>query len=95
LLTAANILDKVRPYEAELRCLGVRRLGLLGLAARGEADDTGDVDFLVEFGHRTFDTCMDVKEFLDRLFQRQIDLVLADAVKPQLRHGILQETVYG
>ena len=37
---------------------------------------------------------MSVKELLERLFQRKIDLVIAEAVKPQLRDKILRETVY-
>jgi len=37
---------------------------------------------------------MDVKAFLEELFDRPVDLVLADALKPALREGILEETVY-
>jgi predicted nucleotidyltransferase len=37
---------------------------------------------------------MDVKELLEGLFGRRVDLVLSDAVKPRLRQQILQETIY-
>jgi predicted nucleotidyltransferase len=92
--TAADILGVIRSHRTELRRLGVRRLGLFGSAARGEATEASDLDFLVEFEHKTFDSYMEVKELLARLFGRRIDLVIAEAVKPQLRERILGETVY-
>jgi len=92
--SAASILSVVRSHRADLRRLGVRRLGLFGSAARDEATDDSDLDFLVEFHRKTFDGYMEVKELLERLFQRPVDLVIAEAVKPQLRDRILQEAVY-
>lgn len=90
----SHILDVLGLHAAELRRLGVRRIGLFGSAARAEATDQSDLDFLVELDRKTFDAYMDVKELLERLFARRIDLVMADALKPQLRLRILQETVY-
>jgi predicted nucleotidyltransferase len=87
-------LDTIRAHRGELRRLGVRRLGLFGSAARGEATEASDLDFLVEFDRKTFDAYMEVKELLARLFGGPIDLVIAEAVKPQLRGRILQETIY-
>jgi predicted nucleotidyltransferase len=92
--TRNQILDVLRLHQTELRRLGVRRLGLFGSAVRGEATEHSDLDFLVELDRKTFDAYMDVKELLERLFARRIDLVLAEAVKLQLRPRILQETVY-
>ncbi len=89
-----QILAVLRQHRGELRRLGVRRLGLFGSAARDEATDSSDLDFLVELDPKSFDTYMDVREYLERLFARRIDLVLADALKPRLRPRILQETVY-
>jgi predicted nucleotidyltransferase len=94
MLTAEQIIDVLGKHREELRVLGVRRLGLFGSAVRGEATEASDLDFLVELDRKTFDAYMDVKELLERLFGRRIDLVVADAVKPQLRPRILQETVY-
>jgi predicted nucleotidyltransferase len=92
--SAASILSVVRSHRGELRGLGVRRLGLFGSAARGEATEGSDLDFLVELERKTFDAYMDVKELLEALFQRRVDLVISEAIKPQLRQCILQETIY-
>ena len=91
---ADQILELLKIHGVELRHLGVRRLGLFGSAVRGEATEASDLDFLVELDCKTFDRYMDVKETLERLFGRRVDLVIADGVKPQLRSRILQETIY-
>jgi len=73
---------------------GVRRLGLFGSCARGEATESSDLDFLVEFEEATLRNYMDLKEFLEESFECEVDLVIADAVKPRLRPIIFEETVY-
>jgi uncharacterized protein len=78
----------------KLIALGVRRLGLFGSAVRGEATAHSDLDFIVDLRQKTFDAYMDVKEFLEDLFQCQVDLVLIDGIKPRLRETIISETVY-
>jgi len=94
MLAAEKILSVLQSHQAELRGLGVKRLGLFGSAARGETTEASDLDFLVEFDRKSFDAYMDLKEFLEKLFGRRVDLVLAETVKPQLRSRILAETVY-
>lgn len=91
-ITRESILERLAENREALRRMGVRRLGLFGSAARGEPPR--DLDFLVELDAKTFDAYMDVKLFLEDLFARPVDLVLADALKPALREGILEETVY-
>jgi hypothetical protein len=88
------ILQRLSAHREALRRLGVKRLGLFGSAARDEGPPPRDLDFLVELDPKTFDAYMDVKAFLEDLFECPVDLVLADALKPALRDGILEETVY-
>ena len=77
-----------------IRGYGVKRLGLFGSCARGEATETSDLDFVVEFERKSFDAYMDVKAYLEELFNRPVDLVLADAVKPRLRTAVIEEAVH-
>jgi predicted nucleotidyltransferase len=67
---------------------------LFGSAARNEASDASDLDFLVEFDRKSFDNYMDLKFYLEELLGRPVDLVLKDAVKPRLREPILAEAVH-
>jgi len=83
-----RVLDE---HREELRRLGVRRLGLFGLAARNEATEASDLDFLVEFQRKSFDAYMDLKALLEDLFGRRVDLVLPESLKPRLRDRIAKD----
>jgi predicted nucleotidyltransferase len=89
-----QILKIIEANREKIRSFGVRRLGLFGSVARGEATETSDLDFLVELENKTFDAYMDLKEFLEQLFGCKVDLVMKDALKPRLREPILKETIY-
>ena len=52
------------------------------------------MDFIVEFEKKSFDSYMDLKLFLEELFHRPVDLVLADGIKPKLRTEILSEAIH-
>jgi predicted nucleotidyltransferase len=91
-----HVLQLLTDQQARLRAWGVRRLGLFGSVARDQVRPGSDLDFVVEFepGWKTFDNYMDLKEFLERLFERRVDLVTSEGIKPQLRDRILSETIY-
>lgn len=89
-----DILVQLDKHQEKLRRLGVQKLGLFGSAARGEASRQSDLDFVVSFETKTFDAYMDLKFFLEDLFERPVDLVLDDAIKPRLRDSILKESIY-
>jgi predicted nucleotidyltransferase len=91
---ADQILKMIEANREEIKGFGVRRLGLFGSAARGEATETSDLDFLVELEKKTFDNYMDLKFYLEDLFGCKVDLVMKDALKPRLREPILKETIY-
>jgi predicted nucleotidyltransferase len=80
--------------EAKIKSFGVRSLSLFGSCARGEETAASDLDFVVEFERKSFDAYMDLKFFLEDLFDRHVDLVLADGIKPRLRATILGEAIH-
>jgi predicted nucleotidyltransferase len=86
-----NILGKNRDT---IRSYGVRRLSLFGSCAREQPTEASDIDFVVEFEKKSFDAYMDLKIFLEKLFDCPVDLVIADAIKPRLRGAILGEAVH-
>jgi len=81
--------------EALKRQFRVARLAVFGSYARGTARKRSDVDILVEFEPDgvTFDNYMDLKFYLQRVLRRRVDLVMVDAVRPELRPIILREAV--
>ncbi|WP_255333603.1 nucleotidyltransferase family protein [Methanocalculus taiwanensis] len=78
------------------KSFGVARIGIFGSIARDEGTPESDVDILVEFreGEETFDNVMDLKFYLEDLFGRRADLVIADTLKPRIRDSVLKEVVY-
>ncbi len=89
-----QILSTLSANEAKIKSFGVRSLSLFGSSARGEDTPASDLDFVVEFEKKTFDSYMDLKLFLEELFDRPVDLVLADGIKPRLRAAILREAIH-
>ncbi|MEI9479148.1 MAG: nucleotidyltransferase family protein [Deltaproteobacteria bacterium] len=95
MLSREKILQTLREHKDELRSrYSVNQIGLFGSYVHDAARKGSDIDLLVEFGEPTFDHYMDVKFFLERLFQQPVDLVLADSVKPRLKPLIAQEVKY-
>ncbi len=93
-LTRDAILKRLEEHRDAIRGYGVRRLGLFGSQARGEASEASDLDFVVEFDRKSFDAYMDLKAYLEELFGCPVDLVLADAVKPRLRVAVVEEAIH-
>lgn len=89
-----EILERLRAHMGEIRALGVKHLALFGSVARGEAGPQSDLDVLVEFGGAaTLDGFMDLRDLLERLTGRRVDLVTDRALKPMLRPRIERDLV--
>lgn len=74
----------------------MKSLALFGSAAKDEAGPESDVDLLVEFDRPVgLFEFIEVKEYLEGLLGRPVDLVTPDALRPTMREGILSELVYG
>jgi predicted nucleotidyltransferase len=91
----AEIADLCRRYH-------VRRLDVFGSAASGDFDDDrSDVDFVVEFdgdaAAKALDAYFGLKEALEALLGRPVDLIMSGAVEnPYIKASIEQsrEPVY-
>lgn len=92
--TAEEILDVLSKNREKLQKMGVRKLGLFGSYIRNEQNQESDMDFLVVLDQYGFDDYMDVKFFLEDLFERHVDLVVEDTIKPRLRPYILNEVIW-
>ncbi len=96
MITRTTILETLREHEALMReRFSVRRVGLFGSYARDNAVPGSDIDLLVEFERPTYDHYMDLKFFLQDIFGVDVDLVLADSLKPRLKPYITEEVIYG
>jgi len=90
-----KVLQKLVRMKRELKeRFSVIKIGVFGSVVRGEERSFSDVDIIVELGEPTFDNYMDLKFELEKIFQKPVDLVLADTVKPRLKPVIEKEVIY-
>ena len=71
---------------------GVESLGLFGSYLRGEADADSDLDLLVRF-HQTpgLIRFVELENHLSDLLGLRVDLVMAEALKPNIGRRVLAE----
>ena len=72
----------------------VKRIGVFGSFVSGNANEDSDVDMLVEFSQPVGLEFVELKHYLENKFQRKVDLVTPNALKPQLRDKILDSIQY-
>ncbi len=92
--TRREILNLLEKNRERIKSFGVKEIGVFGSVARGEQTEKSDVDVLVELENKTFDSYMGLLFFLEDLFERKVDLVMKDAIKPVIKDNILSETIY-
>lgn len=93
-LTAEHVLEELEAHAAELRAFGVRRIGVFGSVARGEARDDSDLDLLVDLERHTFEDYFGTLNFLEDLFGCKVDLVMVSALRRELAPAVLEEVMY-
>jgi predicted nucleotidyltransferase len=93
-MTPDRVREILSAARAELGELGVRSLDLFGSVARDEASADSDVDLLVEFDRPIgLFHFFRVQQRLEEILGAPVDLVMRDAVKPQLRERIFAEAI--
>lgn len=92
--TRREIINLLEKNRERIKSFGVKEIGVFGSVARGEQTEKSDVDVLVELEKETFDAYMRLMFFLEDLFERKVDLVMKDSIKPLIKDRILSETIY-
>jgi hypothetical protein len=94
-MTPKELFERLSAHRPELTRAGVKRFGVYGSVAQGEAGPESDVDILVEF-----EQLPDLYEFaalknrLAEILSRPVDLTTPQALKPRLRSRVLREVRY-
>lgn len=93
-MTREEVQRRLSEQRGELAELSIRSLDIFGSVARGEAAAGSDVDLLVEFDRPIgLFHFFRVQRRLEQILGCRVDLVMRDAVKPQLRDRIFREAV--
>jgi len=87
------VISTLKKHQNTLNQFRVKSLALFGSVARNQATADSDLDFLVEFEEITFDGYMDLKFFLEDLFNKKVDLVIKTDLKPQIKETVINEAI--
>lgn len=88
------IINLLQKHRAALEDFGVESLAVFGSVARDEAQDSSDLDVLVEFkGKVTFDRYMDLKFYLEDLLGVSVDVVTKKMLRSEIQATVEQEAI--
>src|SRR5438128_1033645 len=89
-----QVLLAISDHRTALEDLGVVSLALFGSVARDASRPESDIDILVEvrrpMGAFQF---IDIRQRLEQILQRKVDLVTPHALKPRIRSRVLSDAV--
>ncbi|MCB4791355.1 MAG: nucleotidyltransferase family protein [Elusimicrobia bacterium] len=92
---AANEISKVlRKHDDLLKKYNVKAVFLFGSCLRSEEKENSDIDFIIDFKEPvSILEHVKLKNELEIIFGRQVDIVTRKALKPAIRENILKEAV--
>jgi uncharacterized protein len=92
-----EILDRLRQNEAALRARGVSHAALFGSRARGDNRPDSDIDIMIEVdpaaGIGVYEYVA-LKDYIAALFDRPVDVVSRDGLKPYVKPAVTTDAVY-
>jgi len=92
-----DIILRLKERQADLRAQGVSHAALFGSVARGEDRADSDIDILVDLDPAIVVTIFDyagVKEYIAALFDRPVDVVSRETLKPRARPRATADAIY-
>ena len=90
-----EIKQKLREHKPELEeKYNVTDIGVFGSYVHDDFDASSDIDILVEFSEPIGWEFIDLKDELEEMLDREIDLVTKDALKPRIKSNIMKDVVY-
>ncbi|MCK4311908.1 MAG: nucleotidyltransferase family protein [Candidatus Cloacimonetes bacterium] len=92
LVKIKNIIESWKKYLSDK--YNITQIGCFGSFARGEENENSDIDLLVKFSEPIGWEFIELKEFLEKILKRSVDLVTEPALKPSLRETILNEVKF-
>lgn len=95
MLSKNEILTKLNEMKPLLKKeYSVKEIGLFGSFTNNTFTDKSDIDILIEFEKPIGWKFFTLEMYLEKLFERKIDLVTKNALKEDIKDKILAEVTY-
>jgi hypothetical protein len=95
MLTKKEILNKLKELKPTLyKDYSVKEIGLFGSFSDGSFTNESDIDLLVELEKPIGWKYLSLEIFLEKIFNRKVDLVTKNALKKQIKETILNQVNY-
>ena len=91
MLNIQSIEEIILSHIDQIRKYSVISLALFGSYARNEQGESSDIDFLINLEKNTFRNYIDLRNYLETLFHKKIDLVCENSLKEMIKPYILRE----
>ncbi len=95
MITKKDILSKLRELKPNLyKDYAVKEIGLFGSFTDDTFTENSDIDILVELERPIGWKFFSLEIYLEKIFNRKIDLVTKNALKEQIKDIILKQVDY-
>ena len=88
-----NIINKIKENRKKISEKGVIKIGLFGSFLKNKSTKKSDVDIIVKFDNVNFDKYIELKMLLEKIFRREVDLVIEEDLREELSY-IKKEVEY-
>jgi predicted nucleotidyltransferase len=94
-LTKKQIISFLQSHKPYLQKeFGITQIALFGSYARNEQIASSDIDLAIETSDISFQTRCKIKNFLEDIFKKKIDLCYFKGMRSFIRHSIDKELIY-
>lgn len=95
MISKNDILSKLRELKPTLyKEYAVKEIGLFGSFSDDSFSENSDIDLLVELERPIGWKFFSLELYLEKIFNRKIDLVTKNALKDQIKDSILKQVNY-
>lgn len=93
-MSADTILETLQEHKHYMyNNFDVKKIGLFGSYVKGDETSESDIDIIVDMPS-SFDKYYALKEFLESLFHKKVDLGLEKSIRQLVKYKIADEIVY-
>ena len=95
-ITRENAIQTIAQNRQKIAELGVAAIGLIGSVAREEAHDASDLDVVIDLPpeHQTLREYFAIIDYLEAQFDRHVDVLMLDTLRPRFRRAIERDIVW-